>query len=116
VDEKLRELARQAVADADPNGPGGHRMQAVKLLRERDGKRLRMQDYIAAANWALEHRSAADLPDGSVVASTEHAFIKDHPDHDRQWSCTDGETANDEEIDRYLSLGATVLRVGTGAG
>jgi hypothetical protein len=114
MDDKLRAMARQAVVDADPAGVGGVRMQAVKLLRERDDKRRRMQDYIGAINWALEHRPAADLPDGSVVATTQQVWIKDHPDSDHQWSCSDGCPSDDADIDRYLELGLQVLRVGTG--
>jgi hypothetical protein len=116
VDDELREMARQALADVDPDGPGGVRMQAVKLLRERDDKRHRMEDYIGAVNWALEHPRAADLPARSVVASTETVFIKTDPTGRMPWACSDLGRATDEAIDRYLGLGARVLRVGTGEG
>jgi len=116
VDDKLRAMARQAVADADPNGPGGVMLQAVKLLRDRDNKANRLQDYIDVVRWALDHRRAADLPVGSVVAITDTVFIKAiqfkyQPD---AWQGTNGGICWDRAIDEHLERGAVVLRVGTG--
>ena len=114
MDDKLKQMARQAVADADQTWTDNVLLRAVQLLRERDRERLTIDEYLAAVDWAMTHPAAADLPGGSVVASPSVAFIKDRLVPDRPWSCTDGGHAPDEEIDRYLGLNAKVLRVGTG--
>ena len=48
------------------------------------------------------------------IATTQQAWIKDHPDQDHEWSCTDGDPSTNDEIDRYLAMDLQVLRVGTG--
>jgi hypothetical protein len=54
---------------------------------------------------------AADLPDDSVVAVRDRAWIKIARSY---WRCTDGSGGNDGHIDGLLANGAQVLRVGTG--
>jgi hypothetical protein len=76
----LRDLAMKVVADADPDGPGGRRLQAVKILRDRDGKRRQLRDYIAAVDWALarptttltradKEKAVAEMADRLAVAA-----------------------------------------------
>jgi hypothetical protein len=55
---------------------------------------------------------AADLPDGSIVANENKAFIKNRPTRDSQWRGTDGSYARDWFIDDLLAEGAVVLREG----
>lgn len=59
---------------------------------------------------------AADLPDGSIVATRTTVYIKTHPTKWAQWRGTNGEHAPDPFIDSDLADGATVLRVGYGEG
>jgi hypothetical protein len=110
VDDKLRAMARQAIADTEPNASGGVKMRAIKLLWERTGKTERLQDCVAAVQSALD-RPAADLPIDSIVARTHVVYIKTGP----LWHSTNGSTHTDADIDRYLTENRTrVLRVGTG--
>jgi hypothetical protein len=110
VDDKLREMARQACADT-----GYDEMAADELLGERHPD-VSLHDRNRALDYALANRPAAHLPDGSVVATTQQVWIKDYPDSDHQWSCSDGCPSDDTDIDRYLALDLQVLRVGTGKG
>jgi hypothetical protein len=78
----LRDLAMKAVADADPDRPGGRRLQAVKILRDGDGKRRQLRDYIAAVDcyamvarnvqhavlWGLANLSLDGLTDAAYDA------------------------------------------------
>jgi hypothetical protein len=109
----LQTQALAAVHDA-PDGPPDRRLQAVKLLRERTDKAYSMREYVEAVDWALEHRSGADLPDGSVVANDRKVWIKTHPALHYQWMTTDGTCGQNHNVDEALTNGATVLRVGTG--
>jgi hypothetical protein len=61
--------------------------------------------------------TAADLPEGSVVATPTIAWIMTHPGSDGPWRSTSelGGSVNDERVQLELDLGrATVLRYGTG--
>jgi hypothetical protein len=88
----LRDLAVKAVADADPDGPGGRRLQAVKILRERDGKRRQLRDYVVAVDSALarpatkltraeKERAVAEMADrlavAAVVCAERHRVVPD---------------------------------------
>ena len=55
---------------------------------------------------------AAALPDGSVVATDKHAFMKNHPTASSAWRGTDGSYAGDWYVDGLLEKGAQVLRQG----
>jgi hypothetical protein len=92
VDRELQQLAVKAVADADPDGPGGRRLQAVKIVRDRDGKRHQLRDYIAAVDWALsrqavtltraqKERAVAEMADrlavAAVVCAERHRVVPD---------------------------------------
>lgn len=116
MDDRLRAMARQALADTRAYPAKEHRLRAVALLRHRDDERPRprLNVYVDAITWAMEHPSAADLPDLSIVATRARVFIKDHPIAQAAWSATPAGVASDEEIDGCLKLGAQVLRVGTG--
>jgi hypothetical protein len=57
---------------------------------------------------------AADLPDGSVVANRNKAWIKNHPSGWSPWRSTQGSYEHDKFIDEALASGATVLRYGYG--
>lgn len=60
ISATLRQQALQAVRDADPSGPGGVRMQATKLLRDRVGSGVHtLSDLLGAVEWAQEQ--PADL-------------------------------------------------------
>lgn len=54
---------------------------------------------------------AADLPDGTIVASRYVAHIKQSHDN---WQCTNGNRPRDAAIDADLRMGAEVLRHGYG--
>lgn len=118
MDDRLRAMARQAVADAGTRPAGvdelRHTLTAVRILRDADGRRLTLPEYVTVIKWAEDHPAAAEMAAGSVVASDDIAFIKTDPDDRLPWACTDGGRATDEAIDRYLGLGASALRVGTG--
>jgi hypothetical protein len=63
--------------------------------------------------------TAAELGEGSVVASASRAYIArrdNRSGHTREprWDGTFGDTNHDEGIDAMLRLGAQVLRHGTG--
>jgi hypothetical protein len=58
-------LARAAVAETDPSGPGGHQLQALKLLRERTG--LSLHDLRPAVDRALAGHAAS--PDRDDLAA-----------------------------------------------
>ena len=55
---------------------------------------------------------AADLPDGSVVADDNTAWIKNHPTVTAAWRGTDGGYAGNWLVDKALEKGAQVLRGG----
>lgn len=56
---------------------------------------------------------AADLPDGSIIATRYEAFIKDWPRHDMPWTGTTNGAVPDWYIDTALEKrGAQVLREG----
>ncbi len=58
---------------------------------------------------------AADLPDGSVVADSETAYIKTHPSRTAQWRGTRGGYHANWEIDQVLAQpDSQILRVGDG--
>lgn len=58
---------------------------------------------------------AADLPEGSVVATEQVAWIKEARFIDVPWTCSQrGELVGNRDVDRALADGAQVLRVGTG--
>lgn len=112
--DDLKALARKALADADPEGPGGIKLQAIKLVRDADGKQHSLREYIAAIDWAQAHPHAADLPDGSIVATWNLVFIKARPAEWGQWRSTNGRRVYDAHVDEKPAAGAQVLRVGTG--
>jgi hypothetical protein len=61
--------------------------------------------------------TAADLPEGSVVATATIAWMMVHPGSDAPWRSTGSlaRRVNDERVQHALDSGrATVLRVGTG--
>lgn len=58
--------------------------------------------------------TAAELPDGSVVANEKKAFIKNHPTPTAPWRGTDGGYHPNWSVDEALTNGATLLRRGTG--
>lgn len=59
--------------------------------------------------------TAAELPDGSVVASRNEAFIRDWPGDNLPWSGTMNEAVDDAFVDMLLARpGTSVLRVGYG--
>ncbi|MBF9129507.1 hypothetical protein I0C86_11090 [Plantactinospora sp. S1510] len=55
---------------------------------------------------------AAHLPDGSVVSSAHTTYVKDHPSETAAWRGTRGGQHEDWEVDKALTGGAEVLRVG----
>jgi hypothetical protein len=57
---------------------------------------------------------AADLPEGSTVATDRKAFIKNHPTLTAPWRGTDGGYHGDWSVQKALDAGAQVLRVGDG--
>ncbi len=57
---------------------------------------------------------AVDLPIGSVVADTEHAYFRADDDRHHPWRVTNGGRYAHFHIDEALDAGATVLRVGDG--
>lgn len=57
---------------------------------------------------------AADLPEGSVVATEDRAWIKSNPWPLYPWNGSDGSEYDDQMVDEALANGAQVLRVGTG--
>lgn len=105
MDGKLKDMARQALADA-----GRDDVRAMDLLELRTDGRYRLREYNDALDWALAHEPAADMPDGTVIARTHVVYIKYRP----KWHSTNGTKHADADIDRYLAAGAQVLRVGTG--
>lgn len=58
--------------------------------------------------------TAAELPDGSVVADHRRAFIKNHPTATAAWRGTDGGYHGDWAVEEALANGARLLRRGTG--
>lgn len=63
-----------------------------------------------------DQRSAADLPNGSVVASENTVWIARIPaDGSPRWEGNLGALATDDAVDHLLNtVGAQILRVGTG--
>jgi hypothetical protein len=61
-------------------------------------------------------RRAADLPQGSVVATTRHVWIKEDASSINPWAgyCETVRALSDDYIDDRLADGAEVLRVGSG--
>ncbi len=60
------------------------------------------------------HSAAADLPDGSVVATNDKVWIKNNPSMYSPWRTTAGSFEDDRFVQDVLDSGrATVLRVGT---
>jgi hypothetical protein len=61
---------------------------------------------------------AADLPEGSVVATEGKAYVRatDGAPEGAPWRGTNGGYFGDWKVDEELANGAQVLRVGTGAG
>lgn len=57
IPDELRQAAARAIADAKPDHRSGLRSQAVKLLRDADGARLLLRDYIAAVDEVLAVRT-----------------------------------------------------------
>ena len=58
---------------------------------------------------------AADLSDGTVIATAEVAYIKNHPSRWSQWRGTNGGHLSDAHLDERLASGAQVLRIGDGS-
>lgn len=58
--------------------------------------------------------NAADLPDGSVIADSGHAYIKNRPSPTAAWTSTNGGWLHDKYVQEALDAGAQVLRHGTG--
>lgn len=56
--------------------------------------------------------TAADLPDGSIVAAENVVYIKNHPTEWSQWRGTNAGHFGDWRINEELANGARVLRVG----
>jgi hypothetical protein len=64
---------------------------------------------------AEEVATAADLPDGSIVATADKAYIKNHPTPDAPWRGTNGGRHGDWQVQEALQSGeATVVRIGDG--
>lgn len=63
----------------------------------------------------MTHAKAADLPDGSIVADADRAFIKNNPTPWAQWCVTNGAYLSDSQVEDALNAGATVVRVGASA-
>jgi hypothetical protein len=65
----------------------------------------------------VDTATAAELPEGSVVATDRKAWIKVYPGSDAPWRSTSnlGVGVNNERVQHELDTGrGTVLRVGTG--
>jgi hypothetical protein len=85
----------------------------------------RVDEVRAAVDWALDHKDAASLPAGTVVATKDAAYVKDDPcdittlftvdpSKSRPWSADWGADASDDCIGHMLADGtAEVLRIGT---
>jgi hypothetical protein len=79
-----------------------------------------LSEVRTAVDWALDHKDAASLPAGTVVATADTVYIKDGHDPDHPWrEATCGSmyanVTRDSEIDEALTDGtAEVLRIGTG--
>jgi hypothetical protein len=58
--------------------------------------------------------SAADLPDGSIVATHDAVYIKTNPTKWSAWRSTWGGYHSDRDVQDRLVEGATVLRIGDG--
>jgi hypothetical protein len=108
----LQEAAIAACIKARSTHPdGATTIAAFKYLREATG--LGLQECKPLIEWAMPRsQSAADLPDGSIVARGNVALIKNHPAKFAQWRSTQGAYCSDSVVDDYLGDGATVLRVG----
>lgn len=118
----LERAAQMAVAQHPGKEGTELRVLATRTLREKTG--CDVQTGIRAVDWAIANRilSAAEMPDGSVVATELKAWIKmQHPKVENQpvWLATGDDGlpwALNRDIDRLLAAGeAAVLRVGSGA-
>ncbi len=56
--------------------------------------------------------NAADLPEGSVVATANFAYMKRDPWCDPPWESNSGARLSDSDMQDLLARGAKVLRVG----
>jgi hypothetical protein len=56
--------------------------------------------------------NAADLPDGSVVANADQAFIKNNPSQTAQWTSTAGGWLHSKYVQEAIDRGAVMLREG----
>ena len=111
----LNSLALQVVADA-PADIRDDKIALIKELRQRDGQLRKLREYLDAIDWALTCPAAADLPEGSIVATLRAAVFKNGAQG--PWSSTGTLFRNwsDDEVDQMLRNGlATVLRVGYGS-
>lgn len=61
-------------------------------------------------------KTAASLPDLSVVADDDTAWIKNHPSKTAQWRSSNGGYFSNRFMDDQLARGARVLREGNGRG
>jgi hypothetical protein len=98
----------------------------VCTVVEAERGRAHLAKVRAAVDWALDHKDAASLPTGTVVATTDVAYIKEDPEtvttlysapgtEPRPWSGCWGEDASNAAVDAMLADGtAEVLRIGTG--
>lgn len=64
----------------------------------------------------MDDINAADLPEGSIVASQRTAWIRVLPGPGTVWHGTDSQRRDDRWIDHALVETATVLRHGYGEG
>lgn len=114
----LRALAFDAVRRA-PDEPGSRKLQAVRLLRNDVGDGHRLAELVAAVDWALARPPASELPEGSVVATSDQVWIARRDNRcghqiEPRWDGSFSGTTHDRHIDEMLTTGAQVLRVGTG--
>lgn len=113
----LRTLALRVVRGAAPDDI---RVHLVKQLRDLDGRTKQLAEYLAAINWAQNQPDpdAAALPQHSVVATRDHAFIKaESGPTSGPWLSTlvSGFRYADDDVTELLQSGeATVIRVGDG--
>lgn len=114
----LRAHALRVVRGATPKDD---KIQLIKRLIERADEPMQLAEYVAAITWAQQQPAAdaAVLPQHSVVATRDHAFIKAGVGTDPEpWLATlvSGWRYANAQITELLESGkATVLRVGDGA-
>jgi len=113
LNEKAIAAWTKARAEVAAGLPGSERIRAVKHLYDATG--MRLSECVPLLKWAEERSgSAADLPDGSVVARRDAVYIKNHPNDWHEWRSTSRGYADNFTVDGYLRDGAVVLRVGYG--